>query len=122
GLSKLAAPGDRVAILAQNCPEYVEAYYGVPAAGMALHFLNYRLTGRELAYILSDAAPTVLIVEPMYRETIRQIRDQIPSVRHLVVIGGAEEDAVSYEALIASGEAREPAVRPAETDLAWLLY
>jgi acyl-CoA synthetase (AMP-forming)/AMP-acid ligase II len=122
GLMKVAAPGDRVAILAQNCPEYVEAYYGVPAAGMALHFLNYRLTGRELAYILGDAAPSVLIVEPMYLETIRQIRGQIPSVRQLVVIGEAEEDALPYEAVIASGEPRPLDARPAETDLCWLLY
>ncbi len=122
GLSKLAARGDRIAILAQNCPEYVEAYYGVPAAGMALTFLNYRLTGRELAYILGDAAPSVLLVEPMYLETIRQIRDQIPSVRQLVVIGEAEADAMAYEDLIASGEARQPDVKPAESDLCWLLY
>ena len=42
-MRELAAPGDRVAILAENIPEYVECYYGVPAAGMALTFLNYRL-------------------------------------------------------------------------------
>jgi acyl-CoA synthetase (AMP-forming)/AMP-acid ligase II len=39
----VAGKGDRVGILAENVLEYVEAYYGVPAAGMALTFLNYRL-------------------------------------------------------------------------------
>ena len=39
----IAAPGDRVAILSQNRPEFVDAYFGVPMAGMGLTFLNYRL-------------------------------------------------------------------------------
>ena len=52
---QLASPGDRIAILAQNVVEYVECYYGVPAAGMALTFLNYRLHPKEWAWILADA-------------------------------------------------------------------
>ena len=39
-MSALCEPGDRVAILAENIPEYVECYYGVPDAGLALNFLN----------------------------------------------------------------------------------
>ena len=39
----LTAPGARVAILSQNRPEFVDAYFGVPMAGMGLTFLNYRL-------------------------------------------------------------------------------
>jgi acyl-CoA synthetase (AMP-forming)/AMP-acid ligase II len=121
-LSRLAKPGDRVAILSENCLEYTECYYGVPGAGMALTLLNYRLAPRELAYIIGDSAPRVLVVEPKYLPTIRQIRDQIPSVEHLVLIGGEAEDCVSYDDLLATGEPSEPVYRPAETDLCWLLY
>jgi hypothetical protein len=53
-LLQLASPGDRIAILAQNIAEYVECYYGVPAAGMALTFLNYRLHPKEWAWILAN--------------------------------------------------------------------
>ena len=59
---ELAEPGDRVGILAENIPEYVECYYGVPAAGMALTFLNYRLHPKEWAWILNNAEASVLIV------------------------------------------------------------
>ena len=59
----VAAPGDRIAMLSQNLVEYVECYYGVPAAGMALTFLNYRLHPKEWAWILNDAGAVVLIVE-----------------------------------------------------------
>ncbi len=33
----VASKGDRVGILAENVPEYVEAYYGVPTAGHGAH-------------------------------------------------------------------------------------
>src|SRR4051794_7340251 len=49
---QIASPGDRIAVLAENVPEYVEMYYGVPSAGMALTFLNYRLHPKEWAWIL----------------------------------------------------------------------
>jgi acyl-CoA synthetase (AMP-forming)/AMP-acid ligase II len=121
-LSEVADPGDRVAILAENCPEYVDCYYGVPGAGMALTLLNYRLTARELSFIIGDSAPKVLVVEPKYLPVIRQIRDQIPSVERLVLIGGEAEDCVSYDAFVSGASAQEPTRRPSEGDLCWLLY
>jgi acyl-CoA synthetase (AMP-forming)/AMP-acid ligase II len=121
-LSQVAEPGDRVAILAENCPEYAECYYGAPGAGMALTLLNYRLTARELAYIIGNSEPSVLIVEPKYLSTIRQIRDQIPSLRTLVLIGADAEGWISYEDFVATGEPTAPAYRPNEDELCWLLY
>jgi acyl-CoA synthetase (AMP-forming)/AMP-acid ligase II len=121
-LAQVADPGDRVAILSENCPEYADCYYGVPGAGLALTLLNYRLSPRELTYIIADSAPRILVVEPKYLPTIRQIRSQIPSVERLLLIGEEAEDCTNFEAFLATGEAREPARRAAESDLCWLLY
>src|SRR5581483_6139019 len=121
-LAAVGAPGERVAILAENCPEYVECYYGVPGAALGLTLLNYRLSARELAYIVGNAEPRILVVEPKYLPTIREIRDQIPSVERILLIGGAAEDADDYDAFVATGEPVEPTRRAAETDLCWLLY
>ncbi len=121
-LSAVAAAGDRVAILAENCPDYVECYYGVPGASMALTLLNYRLSARELAYIIGNSEPTVLVTEPKYLETIRKIRADIPSVRTLVLIDGEAEDCIGYEEFLTRGEPVAPTRRPREDDLCWLLY
>ncbi len=56
-------PGDRVAILAANCHRYVEAYMGIPAAGMVLLPLNTRLAEPELVAIAQVARPKVLITD-----------------------------------------------------------
>jgi acyl-CoA synthetase (AMP-forming)/AMP-acid ligase II len=120
----IAAPGDRVAILAQNVAEYVECYYGVPAAGMALTFLNYRLHPKEWAWILGNAEARVLIVERSFLDQIRPELAGVPSIEHLVVIGGAADGdgAVPYDELVATGATTPPPVEVDEDDTAWLIY
>src|SRR5678816_2778746 len=107
-LIPLTQPGDRVAILAENCPEYVECYYGAPGAALALVLLNYRLSPRELTYIIGNSEPRLLFVEAKYLPVIRQIRAEIPSVERIVVIDGpldleGAEDAIAYEDFLATG-------------------
>ena len=55
--------GDRVAILAQNCPEYMEVYAAGELGGWATVTINYRLAEPEVAYILADSRPKVLVCE-----------------------------------------------------------
>jgi acyl-CoA synthetase (AMP-forming)/AMP-acid ligase II len=121
-LATIAKQGDRIAILSENCTEYAECYYGVPGAGMCLTFLNYRLTARELAYIINNNTPSAIIVQQKYLPTIRQILPELTSVKTVIVIGDAADGTISYEALLARGEATKPAVKIEEDDLCWLLY
>ena len=79
-LSDLAAPGDRVAILSENRPEYIECYYGVPRAGMGLCFINFRLAPREIVRIINDAEPVVLVTEAPYLELVNGIRPELTTV------------------------------------------
>lgn len=123
GLLGLAAPGERVAILSENLPEYVECYYGVPRAGLGLTLINYRLHPREVAWIVSHAEASVVITEPKYLPTVAEIRADTASVRHVVVIGEGADADVTYETLLRDGAASTAA--PAAVDdrsLAWLLY
>ncbi|MDE2466805.1 MAG: long-chain fatty acid--CoA ligase [Alphaproteobacteria bacterium] len=121
-LLTLAEPGSRVAILAENCLEYVDCYYGVPGASMALTLLNYRLTPRELVYILNDSAPEILIAEPKYRATLNQVVPQLKQKPQLILIGAEGEAWRSYDDLVSRADPTPPALRPQETDLCWLLY
>jgi len=56
-------PGDRVAILANNCLQYLETYVGVPAAGFVVVPLNTRHAIPELTYALEDSGARVLLVD-----------------------------------------------------------
>ena len=57
-------------MLSENRAEYIDLYYGVPAAKMGLTFLNYRLNPRELTKIVNDAGATVLVTEGKYLDTV----------------------------------------------------
>ena len=75
-MASLAGPGDRVAILGENVVEYVDAYYGVPQARMALVLVNDRLDPHELAWILDDAEAKVLLVHADCLERMLDVRDE----------------------------------------------
>jgi len=106
-------PGDRVAIIAKNCPEYVEVLYGIWWAGLAAMPVNAKLHGAEFAYTLEHSgAPVCFATADLEGE----IAAHAPkSLERLVVIGTP-----AYEALL-SAEAIGPAER-GPGDLAWLFY
>jgi acyl-CoA synthetase (AMP-forming)/AMP-acid ligase II len=118
----IAAPGDRVAILAENLPEYVEMYYGVPSAGMALTFLNYRLHPKEWAWILNNADASVLVVQPKFLEQLEPLLDTLPALKTIVVIGDAVGGHPTYADLVGAASTAEPALVVDEDSTAWLLY
>ena len=121
----LTAPGARVAILSQNRPEFVDAYFGVPMAGMGLTFLNYRLNPRELGRIVNDAEASVLLVEDVYAEAIAGIRDELTSVTTIVMIGDTDLAGIGdvhYDELLAAAPDSDPEAAVDELDLAWLIY
>ncbi len=124
-MRELAAPGDRVGILAENLPEYVECYYGVPAAGMALTFLNYRLHPKEWAWILNNAEASVLLVQAKFLDQIEPLlADDRRRVQHVVVIDdGTVATAPPLRRRGRRGVRRRAAARSIDEDAtAWLLY
>ncbi|MDE0132055.1 MAG: acyl--CoA ligase family protein [bacterium] len=56
-------PGDRVAYLCPNIPEMLIAHFGVPLAGAVLVAINTRLSGPEIAYILTHSGARVLVAD-----------------------------------------------------------
>lgn len=62
-LAKGYARGVSIAILAENCVEFVLAYLGIMRAGMVAVPINYRLPADTIAYILRDSAAVAVIVD-----------------------------------------------------------
>ncbi len=125
-MRELGQPGHRVGILAENIPEYVECYYGVPAAGMALTFLNYRLHPQEWAWILNDAEASVLLVQAKFLEQVEPLlAESAPTIEHIIVIDDGTAMTTAhplYRDVLGAASADEP---PRDIDVdstAWLLY
>jgi acyl-CoA synthetase (AMP-forming)/AMP-acid ligase II len=100
------APQDRVAVLAMNCSEWFELSFVCQLNAFILATVNFRLAPPEMAYILKDSAPKVLVFEQQYADTVAALRVELPSIEHYVCIGDAPPDwALGYEALLAGGRA-----------------
>jgi long-chain acyl-CoA synthetase len=55
-------PGDRVAILDKNCPDYLELVFALDKAGLVAAPLNWRLTAREIKAIVDDVKPALVVI------------------------------------------------------------
>jgi acyl-CoA synthetase (AMP-forming)/AMP-acid ligase II len=91
--------GNRVAFLAPNRTELLEAHYGVPAAGAVLVAINVRLTADEIAYIVGHSGARLVVVDPSLAHLVAGLE-----VERLLVTG----EGSPYEAFLASAGDGEP--------------
>jgi fatty-acyl-CoA synthase len=66
------APGDRIALLAHNCWQYVVLTFATARAGVVLVPINFMLAAEEIAYILGHSRVTGFIVEADLTATAEQ--------------------------------------------------
>ncbi|HEX5719107.1 MAG TPA: long-chain fatty acid--CoA ligase [Thermoanaerobaculia bacterium] len=69
--------GDRVALLADNRPEILDAFFAAPKSGVIFVPLGTRLTVREMAGILTDAAPSAFFYGAEHADKVRELRELI---------------------------------------------
>jgi acyl-CoA synthetase (AMP-forming)/AMP-acid ligase II len=56
-------PGDRVAILGANCPEWIVAFWATVSLGAVAVGMNGWWSGEEIRYALTDAEPKLLVAD-----------------------------------------------------------
>ncbi len=107
------APGDRVAIAAKNCVEYVELMFGIWHGGFAAVPANAKLHGKELGYILEHSGARVCFASAGLDEELAPYVP--PSLERLITIGSAK-----YQQVLAADTI--DLVPRDGNDLAWLFY
>jgi long-chain acyl-CoA synthetase len=106
-------PGERVAIAAKNCPDYVELMFGIWHAGLAAVPANAKLHGRELGYILQHSGARVCFASDGLDAEIAPHAP--PTLERLIVIGSGDYEALFTADPVAAWPCRGD-------DLAWLFY
>jgi fatty-acyl-CoA synthase len=98
----------RVGTFLWNNQTHQEAYLAVPAMGAVLHTLNLRLFPEQLSYVINHAEDQVLIVDGSLIPLLARVRDQLTTVKHIVVVGPGDTSALGetldYEELLAAEE------------------
>ncbi|MGA0598715.1 AMP-binding protein [Enterovirga sp. CN4-39] len=69
--------GDRIALLAQNRAEHLDLLFAAARLGAILVEVNWRLSPDEIAHVLADTTPRVVVAEPAYAETLAALRENL---------------------------------------------
>ena len=96
-------PGDHVAVMLANRPEYFEIAWGAQRRGTYWTPVNWHLTADEAGYIVEDCGATVLFASPETAEVAAQIGARQPRIA--VFVTGGEQPGLpgvaSYEDAVA---------------------
>lgn len=109
------SPGDRVAIVMRNRPEYLEALFGIWHAGLVAVPVNARLHRDEIAYIFEHSAAALAVTDDDHAGDVEALAGTVESLRAAVIAPGER-----WGRLTASAPA--PLVDRRPDDPAWLFY
>src|SRR5579885_3454290 len=123
-------PGDRIAILAENSPQWVIADQAILGLGGVVVPLYTTIAAEETAHILNDSGARLIAIRGA--ESLRKIialKPQLPKLERIVMLDGAEEADAAVAATIpivpmavASAGKPMPAIEGTRDDLATLIY
>ena len=109
------SPGDRVAIVMRNRPEYLEAQFAVWHAGLVAVPVNARLHRDEIAYILEHSQTAVVVTDADHAADVESLVGTVASLQDVVIAPGER-----WDRLTASSPS--PIIERQPTDPAWLFY
>jgi fatty-acyl-CoA synthase len=121
--------GDRVAMLMNNSVENAVCLFAAPRLGAIAAPINVRLTASEVAYIVNDLEPVVVVVDASHVSKLEQV-DPSSGVQAVVIVGGEPgtqvtglpESAVQYNECVAAASAIPVTVDIDARDPAFILY
>jgi acyl-CoA synthetase (AMP-forming)/AMP-acid ligase II len=105
--------GDRIAVLSENRPEYIEIDLAAAKLGAIVACLNWRMTDAELTHCIKLVQPSLGFVSPRFDGALRRLDHGIPRV-----IGIDAE----YGHLLAQGRSDEPPAQAQPEDGFIILY
>lgn len=122
GLRSLGyARGDRIAVLSEPRPEYIEAYIALSALGIAVVALNVRLHPDELSACLDKCRPAAVLVSGSCAELAGRVRAQTHSVRDWLSLDPSAGYG-DYGALLRGSPEAEPPLVAEAADIHNILF
>lgn len=87
--------GDRVATLAWNNQRHLKTWFATSGGGMICHTLNPRLHPEQFVFICNDAENRVIFFDKTFIPLIRETRQDLKTVDHIIYMGARDEDVIA---------------------------
>jgi acetyl-CoA synthetase len=115
--------GDRVALILPQRPEAAIAYIAIFQLGAIALPLSHLFGPDALEYRIKHAEASVALVEPNTIRNLWAVKDRLPSLRHVIGVGGARESGVhDWQALLGRASRHYRCVDTAADDPAVIIY
>jgi len=120
-------PGDRVSILEVNSHMFLESYYALAGMGAVMCPLNFRLSAKELAFILNDAGAKWLLAGARFAPLVQDLLVEKTPLEGILWLGETHNVATrlisrDYETAIKTHAGQFSPVAVTEDQLAHLYY
>ena len=125
GLATLGVePGDRVAVISDNRPEWAVGAHGTYSAGACYVPMYQKQNYADWAHIVGDSGARVLLVaNSTIAAKTAPLLEEVESLQHIVDFEGPADDPTSYLGLLAQGaEHPTAAADPDPSDLCGFIY
>jgi crotonobetaine/carnitine-CoA ligase len=113
-LARGVEPGDRIAIMMRNHPEFVEAMVAASILGAIFVPIDPRTRGEKLVYMLRNSGCVGLLCADYCLDELAAVQSQTPDVRFALVVETGE-DTPEPKVLAGAEPLAELLTRPTET-------
>jgi acyl-CoA synthetase (AMP-forming)/AMP-acid ligase II len=119
--------GDKVAILSNNCIEFMELYVAAAKGGFIIVPLNFRLHPDDISFIINNSDAKWLFVESRFYEATEKIWERatelgFENVQRVLIADKPAKDWKYYEDLVEMGENVYPPMKVDPEDTWVILY
>jgi long-chain acyl-CoA synthetase len=114
--------GDRVAVLAENCFEYPEMYFGIAKAGGIITPLNYRFAPPEVSLLTNESGAKAFILQSNYGALVKSLQPELKTVQQYICIGETPDGMLNYDNLLATSLVNNPGIDVEMEDLFCLMH
>jgi long-chain acyl-CoA synthetase len=85
------SPGERAAVLGENCPEWHFSHLGILWAGGIVVPLDARSTVLEWAHLMRHAECQFLFVSSGFYDAVREEKDAVPTLKKIIAFTGKKD-------------------------------
>ncbi len=100
--------GDKVSVFLPNMPEFVYLYLGIPKIGAVIGPVNALFKAREVKFVVGHSEAKAIVTIPSFMELINQIKEDLPNLKNIIVIGDPVEDTLNFWELMDNASADPP--------------
>jgi len=115
-------PEQRIAMVLLDTVEFPIVFWGAIRAGIVPVLLNTRLTVDQYRYLLEDSRAKVAFVSTALLPAVQEAAKDLPSLKSIVVVGGAPEGLARLDVLLATENEGSAPARTCADEVAYWLY